>query len=149
MVVKRAEPEEQRHWDEVVAPILTGQETVLEGVAHDEVVSLVAGARAMVFPIQWEEPFGLVMTEALACGTPVITRPLGAACEVVSHGETGFLCDTVEEMTDAVAMVATLSPQACRQSVIERFSGDAMVDGYERLYGSCVVTHRPRARGRI
>ncbi len=92
----------------------------------------------MIFPIQWHEPFGLVMTEAMACGTPVIARPLGAALELVRDGETGFLCDTVDEMVQRVPEVDMLSPRACRAHVSSRFSGEAMVDGYERLFSGLV-----------
>lgn len=134
MVVKRAEPHEQRHWRAVVEPRLTGGETVLEDVPHAELISLVSRARAMVFPIQWDEPFGLVMTESMACGTPVITRPLGAARELVRHGETGFLCDTVDEMAAAVGAVSQLSAESCRAHVARHFSADAMVDRYSAIY---------------
>ncbi len=78
MVVKRAEQAEQRHWDQVVAPLLDGSERVLDAVGHDHKIDVLGRARALLMPIQWEEPFGLVMTEAMACGTPVVARPLGA-----------------------------------------------------------------------
>jgi glycosyltransferase involved in cell wall biosynthesis len=134
MVLKRAEPSERTHWEEVVEPALTGSETILEDVPHDELLSLVAGAQAMIFPITWAEPFGLVIAEAMACGTPVITRPLGAAQEIVADGETGFLCDTIDDMCEAMKRVSDLDPETCRKRIAERFSADAMVDGYEAIY---------------
>jgi glycosyltransferase involved in cell wall biosynthesis len=134
IVTKRAEPLEERHWEHAVAPRLDGDVTVHDDLPHDEVLPIVAGARAMVFPIQWPEPFGLVMAEALACGTPVITRPLGAATEIVSDGETGFLCPDLDAMVRAVGQVHRLSPEACRQRAEHCFSAEAMVAGYERVY---------------
>src|SRR5207248_9938465 len=83
MVLKKNEPFERRYWDEMVAPMLNDEVVVYEGIPQEEKADLVSRARAMVFPIQWPEPFGLVMTEAMACGTPVIARPVGAAPEVV------------------------------------------------------------------
>jgi glycosyltransferase involved in cell wall biosynthesis len=139
LVTKRAEPVERDHWERAVAPRLGAGVTVYDDLPHHDVLELVAGARAMVFPIQWEEPFGLVMAEALACGTPVITRPLGAAQEIVTHGETGFLCDGTAAMARAVADVGCVSPAACRERAVRCFSAEAMVDGYERVY-ECATT---------
>ena len=99
-------------------------------------------ARALVFPIDWPEPFGLVMTEAMACGTPVITRPLGAAPEIVTDGVTGFLCSTKGEMVDAVTAAAELRPEDCRFRVEKLFSAQAMVAGYESVYRSALISSR-------
>lgn len=134
MVVKRAEPDEQRHWEDVVVPCLRGDEEVIEAVDHDAKVDLFGRARGVLMPVQWHEPFGLVMAEAMACGTPVIAQPLGAAREVVADGVTGFLREGVEAMAEAVAHVGELSPAACRERVVTHFSADAMVTGYERIF---------------
>jgi glycosyltransferase involved in cell wall biosynthesis len=91
---------------------------------------------------QWVEPFGLVIAEALACGTPVITRPLGAAPEIVRNGETGFLCDGVDEMVRAVREAPEISPTTCRARVAQRYSADAMIDGYEDVYRRTVKQER-------
>src|SRR5262249_8839423 len=90
MIVKKDEHFERRYWDEVVAPELHDEVQVFEHVEHDQKVDLLARARALVFPIEWPEPFGLVMVEAMACGTPVVARPLGAATELVDDGVTGY-----------------------------------------------------------
>ncbi|MDQ3945892.1 MAG: glycosyltransferase family 4 protein [Actinomycetota bacterium] len=134
MVAKRAEPVEQRHWDSVVAPRLQGDEEIIDAVGHDDKVELLGRARALLMPIQWPEPFGLVMTEAMACGTPVVARPLGAARELVADGVSGFLRDSVEEMAAAVAGTGGLSPRKCRDHVAASFSAEAMVDGYEEVF---------------
>lgn len=97
-------------------------------------LDLLAGALALLFPIDWPEPFGLAMIEALACGTPVIARPRGAVPEVVAPGRTGFIAETVEELAGAVRRVDTLDRAACRAEVETRFSVRRMVDDYEALY---------------
>jgi glycosyltransferase involved in cell wall biosynthesis len=138
MIVKRTEPAEQAYWDTVVVPRLNGDVEVLDQPTHDVKVDVVGRARAMLFPIDWPEPFGLVMTEAMAYGTPVIARPLGAVPEVVTHGKTGYLCSTVEQIVDAVEMTEALRPEDCRSQVEERFSTGTMVAGYERVYEAAV-----------
>jgi glycosyltransferase involved in cell wall biosynthesis len=121
MVVKREEPFERAYWDEVVAPRMNDEVEVYEGLSHERKVDLLCRARAMVFPIQWNEPFGLVMVEAMACGTPVVARPAGAAIEVVDDGVTGFLRQSVDELVDAVARVGECDPAACRGRVADSF----------------------------
>jgi glycosyltransferase involved in cell wall biosynthesis len=88
----------------------------------------------MVFPIQWPEPFGLVMAEAMACGTPVVACPAGAAVELVEDGVTGYLRDSVEELTQAVGHVDRLSSAQCRARVEHCFSTQTMVRGYEAVF---------------
>ena len=140
MLVKRSEPEEWEYWDKVVLPRLDDDITVIEQPPHRLKVELLGRARAALCPINWPEPFGLVLAEALACGTPVITRPLGAAPEIVVHGVNGFLCDTTREMADAVAAAGDLSPRVCRDHAAEHFSAESMVAGYERIFESLVAS---------
>ena len=85
-------------------------------------------------PIVWEEPFGLVMIEAMLCGTPVIAFPRGAAPEVVDEGVTGFLVEDAEEMAAALRRLDGFDRAACRRRAQARFSSARMVDGYERVY---------------
>ena len=134
MVVKRREQVEWDYWNEVVAPLLTDDVEVLEESPHEVKCEVLAHARATLFPIEWPEPFGLVMVESLACGTPVIARPLGAAPEVIQDGVNGVFCHTLEEMIAAVGRVGDIDPAACRARVVERFSAQAMTDGYEQVY---------------
>jgi glycosyltransferase involved in cell wall biosynthesis len=136
MIVKRSEPEEWKYWNDVVAPLLHDGVEVLEQPPHATKVDLVGRARATLCPINWPEPFGLVLAESLACGTPVITRPVGAAPEIITDGVTGFLCDTTAEMIAAVDRLDTISPQTCRDHAAERFSAMSMVTGYEAIYRS-------------
>jgi glycosyltransferase involved in cell wall biosynthesis len=134
MIVKKTEPAEQVYWNDVVAPRLTDDVEVLEQVPHEVKTDLLGRARALVFPIRWSEPFGLVMVEAMACGTPVVASPFGAAMELVEEGVTGYLRESVDDLVDAVGRVGSCSPAACRERVARYFSADAMVDGYERLF---------------
>jgi glycosyltransferase involved in cell wall biosynthesis len=106
---------------------------------------LLRDAIGLLFPINWPEPFGLAMTEALACGAPVIARAMGSATEVVEHGRTGFLCADVDEMIAACQRLDQIKRSDCRRAVEERFSARAMAEGYVRVYRT--VTHKPAVRG--
>jgi glycosyltransferase involved in cell wall biosynthesis len=134
MVIKRNEPFERAYWDEIVAPLLNDEVEVYEAIPHEQKADLLGRARAMVFPIQWPEPFGLVMAEAMACGTPVVACPAGAAVELVENGVTGYLRDSIDDLVDAVASIGNCSPAACRERVATMFSAESMLSGYERIY---------------
>ena len=142
MVIKRSEPAERAYFDEMIAPHLGEDVVILDQPPHEVKVDVLGRARAMLFPIDWPEPFGLVMIEAMACGTPVITRPLGAAPELVVDGVTGFLCTTKRQMVEAVAAATELRPEDCRARVERHFSAQAMVAGYERIYRARAVRHQ-------
>jgi glycosyltransferase involved in cell wall biosynthesis len=131
---KMREPWERDYFEARVAPFLSEQIQYLGEVGHERKLELLAGARALVFPIRWNEPFGLVMIEALACGTPVLAFPEGAAPEVVEHGRTGFLCQDEGEMADAVLRLDQLDRGACRAAVEGYFSTARMVDEHIDLY---------------
>jgi glycosyltransferase involved in cell wall biosynthesis len=104
------------------------------GVVDDaQKVAFLGQAQALLFPIQWREPFGIVMAEALSCGTPVIATRWGSAPEVIAHGQTGFLCDDVDEMVQAVQQISTLDRRQCRAECDRRFRADSMVEGYLRV----------------
>jgi glycosyltransferase involved in cell wall biosynthesis len=136
MVIKKNEPFERSYWDEIVAPLLNDEVEVYEAISHDQKTDLLGRARAMIFPIQWPEPFGLVMAEAMACGTPVVSCPVGAAVELVENGVTGYLRDSIDDLVDAVASIGNCSPSACRARVEAHFSATSMVEGYEALFAS-------------
>ena len=120
---------------ERVAPHVDGKAVVhYPHLPNAEVVEWMARARAFLFPISWEEPFGLVVAEAMAGGTPVIGTPRGSLPELVEHGVTGFLGKTDEELAEFAASVGSLSRAACRRRAEERFSAARMVSDYEALY---------------
>jgi glycosyltransferase involved in cell wall biosynthesis len=91
-------------------------------------------ARALLMPIRWPEPFGLVMVESFACGTPVIAFPEGSAPEVVEHGRTGFVVEDEHAMAEAVERLHEIDPADCRDACERRFGVPAVVAGYEEVY---------------
>ena len=124
-----------RYWREVVEPRLKDPRIEYIGPVNDEQKNRLLGqAAAMVVPIQWDEPFGVVFVEALACGTPVISCARGALPEIVRDGVEGFLGKTADELVHAVARLAEIDRQACRRRVEEYFSVERIVDNYEKLY---------------
>jgi glycosyltransferase involved in cell wall biosynthesis len=138
---KMQEPKEQAYFAEFVEPHLGihGIEYLGE-VSHGTKVELLQDARATLFPIDWEEPFGLVMVESMACGTPVIATNRGAVPEVIEHGRSGIIVDNYREMGAALEQADALDPLECRLYVEERFSPERMVDDYVRAYRGAVVS---------
>jgi glycosyltransferase involved in cell wall biosynthesis len=131
---KNAEPAEQAYFDELVRPHLGADDEFLGEVDHREKVELLRKARATLFPIDWEEPFGLVMIESMACGTPVIASRRGSVPEVLEDGVTGIIVDDWNAIDDALERAEQLDPQAMRRSVEQRFSPDRMVADYVTAY---------------
>ncbi|MEJ7791643.1 MAG: glycosyltransferase family 4 protein [Gaiellaceae bacterium] len=131
---KCAEPAEQEYFDAMVRPHLGGGREYVGEVSHGEKVELLRGARATLFPIEWEEPFGLVMIESMACGTPVVATRWGAVPEVIEHGRTGIIVDTWRDMIGALEEADRLDPDDLRQSVEERFTPERMVADYVGAY---------------
>jgi glycosyltransferase involved in cell wall biosynthesis len=139
VAAKCNEPAEQRYFTDEIAPRLgEGVEWIGEADAALK-KDLLARARCLVLPLQWEEPFGIVMVEALACGTPVVAMARGAATEIVMDGATGFLCRTPEELPGAILGAELIDPYACRRAA-RRFDVASMVMGYESLYAAAVGT---------
>jgi len=106
---------------------------------------LIAGARALIFPIRWEEPFGLVVTEALVSGTPVITMRRGAMPEIVTP-DVGFLCKSYDDMAAAIQRVGEIDPAACRRRVLERFTNQHAADAYRGYYQEAITSFGPGQR---
>jgi glycosyltransferase involved in cell wall biosynthesis len=127
--------EQSEYTRDVVRPILESPNVRFLGEVGDRgKQELLAGAYATLFPIEWPEPFGLVMIESLACGTPVIAPPLGAVPEVLRDGETGFLAASLEDALGALRRIPRLSRKRCREEFEKRFSSRAMGLGYARVY---------------
>lgn len=123
------------YFEAEVKPHIDGEQIQFLGEAnHHQKNDLMGRALATLFPITWREPFGLVMVESMAAGTPVIAMRLGAASEVIVDGVTGFLCDTVEECIAATRRVTEIERQACRNHVAENFSAQRMARGYTAAY---------------
>ena len=142
--------ENRDFFDREVAPHIDGEQIMFLGeVTPPLKKALIGGATATLFPITWPEPFGLVMTESMASGTPVIAMALGSAPEIVADGETGFLCSSVDDCVAAVAQIHHLSRQACRDHVALNFGVGRMVDSYEAVYRQVTGAHpRPTSAAR-
>lgn len=129
----------QDYFDEHVKPYLDDDIQYLGRINRPDLPYYFQRAAAFLMPIQWDEPFGLVMAESIACGTPVIAMRRGSVPEIVDHEKTGFIVDTVEQMAERVSEVQDLSPEDCRSSAISRFSIKAMVAGYEAAYEEAIA----------
>ncbi len=127
------QPMFREYWEREVVPLLGGRVEYVGEADFATKNALLARARALLFPIQWEEPFGLVMIEAMACGTPVLAFAGGAVEEVVRDGVNGWICRDVVEMAGR-AIAPGIDPSACRDDVAARFSLAAMGDRYLQVY---------------
>jgi len=134
---------QERYFREQVEPHIDGRRVryvgEVAGVAKQE---LYANAAALLMPVRWREPFGMVMVEALACGTPVIAFPEGAAAEIVIDGQNGMLVADEAEMARAISEVGSIDPLRCRASAAERYDISVTVTGYERVYRQAIASAR-------
>lgn len=137
ILAKVNEAYEQEYYESEVLPALAHVDAEVRlQVPHEEKAQAYAEAYATLFPIQWPEPFGLVMTESMAAGTPVIAFRNGSVPEVIADGKTGFVCASVDEAVAAVARVPEIDREACRRHVEEHFSAARNVELHEQLYQS-------------
>lgn len=127
-------PDQQDYFDQHIKPHLNEKILYLGFVEHEQIVRYFQKARAFLMPIQWEEPFGLTMVEAMACGTPVIACRRGSVPEVIKNGKTGYVVDSIGEMVKAVKKIDKIKAPDCRQHVEEHFSLDVMAAGYEAAF---------------
>ena len=126
---------DRAYYEEVVQPLIDGEQVVFFGEADACAKrELYQRAYCLLMPLCWEEPFGLVMTEAMACGTPVVAFARGAAPEIVVDGVTGYLVEDVDGMVEAVRKVERIEPARCRQHVMEHFSPPVMAERYLASY---------------
>lgn len=136
MMVKRSEAHEKLYWDTEVAPLLGSDIEVIDNASEAVKLDRLSRASALLFPIRWPEPFGLVMAEAMACGTPVIACPIGSVPEVVVDGSTGFVRTSDADLVAAARLVleGAIEPKDCRQHVSDHFSAGRMAARYEAVY---------------
>jgi glycosyltransferase involved in cell wall biosynthesis len=128
------------YWRTQIEPLVDGDQIQYLGeLGHNAKCELLAGAAAMLFPIQWKEPFGLVMIESLACGTPVIAYRNGSVAEVVRDGKSGFVVESLDEMKSAIEQVGSLSRIDCREEAEQRFSDRVMAENYVRVYEEVIA----------
>jgi glycosyltransferase involved in cell wall biosynthesis len=131
---KASEAVEKRYLEDVIKPMLGPDVTLVLNAGRERIEELLLAARCMILPLRWEEPFGMVMLEAMATGTPVVALNRGAVPELVHHGESGFVCNDPDELPAALRDAGTLDPVACVEHVRTNFSAERMARGYERVY---------------
>ena len=138
-------PTDEAYFDDFLRPLIDGKNVQYLGEADSRMKrDLYEKAHALLLPLRWEEPFGLVMAEAMACGTPVVAFRRGAAPEIIVDGETGFLVDNVDEMVEATKKVGQIDPHRCRRHVEANFSPEHMADGYLRVYQQIMRQAAPK-----
>jgi len=139
LIAGKVDRVDREYYESAVKPLVNGRDVVFLGEAdHRLKRELYLKAACLLTPICWEEPFGLVMVEAMACGTPVIAFSRGAAQEIIIDGETGFLVGDVDSMVEAIGKIDVIEPGHCRQHVEANFDVPVMVEGYLRLYREIV-----------
>lgn len=142
-IAAKISADDQSYWQTRIEPMIraTPGVTYLGEIAEQEKSALLGGAAGLLFPIDWPEPFGLVMIEAMACGTPVIAWPRGSVPEVVEPGGTGFLVESIPEAVEATRLLATLDRRAIRASFERRFEVTRMARAYVAAYQTVVEAH--------
>lgn len=143
-IAAKIEGDDSRYFREVVEPLLDSDTEFVGEIKEDGKAEFFSGAAALLFPIDWPEPFGLVAIEAMAFGVPVIAWPEGALPEVIDDGETGFLVRSIDEAVGAVARCRELDSARIRAVFERRFSSSRMVAEYEAIYARLVSGERPR-----
>lgn len=146
IAAKCREPDELQYFEQEVQPRFGSDTTWLGEIGDSERDELLGRSRCVLLPLQWEEPFGLVAVEAMACGTPVVALARGSMTEIVDHGRTGFLCRTPAELPEAVRRASEIEPAECRRHALARFDTSIMAEGYERAYRSVLAKYRRGAR---
>jgi glycosyltransferase involved in cell wall biosynthesis len=143
IAAKLREPAERQYFEAEVKPLLSSDIEYLGELGEHDKLALLGGSFALVNPIQWSEPFGLVMIEALATGTPVVATPRGSAPEIIDDGVTGYLRKDPERLAKALLDAADLDRARCRAVACQRFDSDAMVSNHVQLYADLLCSGTP------
>jgi glycosyltransferase involved in cell wall biosynthesis len=134
-IAAKIDPVDQKYFERAIKPLLKDSQIEFLGeIGGAQKCSFLSNASAVLFPISWPEPFGLVMIEAMACGTPVIAFPGGSVTEILEDGVTGFIVRNEKAAADAVTRIPTLSRSRCREVFEKRFSVRRMCEEYVRVY---------------
>jgi glycosyltransferase involved in cell wall biosynthesis len=132
-------PEYMQYFEKDVIPLVDNKQIILKtNVSLEEKVAVLSKAKGLLNPIIWEEPFGLVMAEAQATGTPVIAFRRGAAPEVIVDGKTGFVVDNISEMVLKIGQIGNIDRHACRENVEQKFTVEVMANNYEKAYNIAI-----------
>jgi glycosyltransferase involved in cell wall biosynthesis len=137
------------YFEQEIEPLLAPPEIEYIGELNEQQkAEFLREAIALLFTIDWREPFGLVMIEALACGTPVIARRCGSVPEIIEDGVTGFIADSIDDIVRAIHRIEELSRAHCREIFEKRFTAETMVDNYERIYRRLIASRYQSAAAR-
>jgi glycosyltransferase involved in cell wall biosynthesis len=158
-IAAKVDAVDREYFEDMIKPRLSPPEVEYIGeISESEKSEFLGNALALLFTIDWPEPFGLAMIEAMACGTPVLARPCGSVPEVVTPGLTGFIESSVDDLVAAARKAETLSREACRRDFEKRFTVETMVDRYEEVYrnvmrqmktGSAAPVNGPSSTDRV
>jgi glycosyltransferase involved in cell wall biosynthesis len=143
---KYRQNDEFRYYSDKILPFVVRNPriTYSGNMSGKKKLKFISEAKALLFPVQWEEPFGMAVIEALACGTPVVAMSRGALPELIEHGVNGFLADTEEEFGEYMKRVGEIDPAMCRKSVVDKFSAEKMASNYIERYKE-VITKRKKS----
>lgn len=145
LMAAKVDPADREYFDDVIRPMLDSPWVEYIGeIGEEEKPAFLGNARALLFPIDWPEPFGLVMIEAMACGTPTIAYPHGSVPEVLEDGVTGFIVRNEAEAVDAVHRTPSLDRARCRAVFERRFSAERMTSDYVKLYRRVIQAAKVR-----
>ncbi len=143
IIAAKTDPAEFGYLRKRVRPLIDGKQIIFVGeVGHEEKVKLLKNAKALLSPLQWDEPFGITNIEAMACGTPVITTRRGSMPEIIVDGQTGFLCRTQAEMVRAINNINQLDRRACREHVEKNFTARRMAENYIKTFAKIIKRRR-------
>jgi glycosyltransferase involved in cell wall biosynthesis len=143
-VAAKVDKADERYFEQEIRHLLDQPHVeYLQEIGEPEKGPLLANAKALLFPIDWPEPFGMVLIEALACGTPVIAYNHGSVPEIIEHGKTGFIVDSIEKATEALQHIHLISREECRATFERKFSDIVMAKNYVRLYEKAVPKQQP------
>jgi glycosyltransferase involved in cell wall biosynthesis len=146
-IAAKVDDVDRKYFEATIRPLLDARDIEFIGeISERQKSEFLGNAIALLFPVDWPEPFGLVMIEALACGTPVIARPCGSVAEVLRDGATGFMASSIDGLVQAVQRIASISRQNCRAEFETRFTADVMAANYERLYYQLIDDRRTLQR---
>jgi glycosyltransferase involved in cell wall biosynthesis len=149
-IAAKVDAADKAYWDAVIEPLIRSHPQVefVGEINERQKAQFLGDARALLFPIDWPEPFGLVMIESMACGTPVVAFSGGSVPEVVDHGTNGFIVHDIEEAVDAVRRIGEIDRKTVRQTFERRFTARRMAEDYIRIYRELPAVRRERVRGR-
>jgi glycosyltransferase involved in cell wall biosynthesis len=149
IAAKMREPAEHAYFESAVAPLLGDGIEYIGEVGGPEKMRILAKAACLLNPLAWPEPFGMVMIEAMAYGTPVVATPCGSVPELIEDGVTGFIRSNDEELADALERCAQLDRSKCHQIAAERFSTERMVRDHLMVYERILASHNSAAKWNI